>query len=179
MFYNQPLAHRFGTSLASDIENAKWNRVEIAVAWARRSGTQYLEDSFRKFLGRGGYAQVTVGVDIENTSAEGLSDFLALEAAGNIETYIHHNEADTTFHPKVYLLRNDADARLIVGSNSVVSCSSSRLNNSTASLNFGGLSLLLFSRSSFCKSVNFSLAVVQTVVLRLTRINLPLTRILP
>jgi hypothetical protein len=119
MFYNQPLAHRFGTALGSDIESEKWNRIEIAVAWVRRSGTQHLEPSFKKFLGRGGFAQITVGVDIENTSAEGLKDFLDLQAAGNIETHIHHNEAATTFHPKVYLLRNDADARLIVGSNNM------------------------------------------------------------
>jgi hypothetical protein len=119
MIYNQPLAHRFGTVLAADIESEKWNRIEIAVAWVRRSGTQHLEEPFKKFLGRGGFAQVTVGVDIENTSAEGLKDFLTLEANGNIETYIHHNESDTTFHPKVYLLRNDSDARLIVGSNNL------------------------------------------------------------
>lgn len=119
MFYNHPLAHRFGTALSSDIESEKWNRIEIAVAWVRRSGTQHLEPSFKKFLGRGGFAQITVGVDIENTSAEGLKDFLNLQAAGNIEIHIHHNEAATTFHPKVYLLRNDADARLIVGSNNL------------------------------------------------------------
>jgi len=120
VFYNQPLAHRFGTALASDIESEKWNRIEIAVAWVRRSGTQQLEQSFKKFLGRGGIAQVTVGVDIENTSAEGLKDLLALQAHGNIETHVHHNEAtNTTFHPKVYLLRNDANARLIVGSNNL------------------------------------------------------------
>ena len=120
MFYNQPLAHRFGTALTSDIESEKWNRIEIAVAWVRRSGTQQLEQSFKKFLGRGGFAQVTVGVDIENTSAEGLQDLLALQADGNIETHVHQNEAtNTTFHPKVYLLRNDADARLIVGSNNL------------------------------------------------------------
>jgi len=120
VFYNQPLAHRFGTGLAADIESEKWNRIEIAVAWVRRSGTQQLEQSFKKFLGRGGFAQVTVGVDIENTSAEGLKDLLALQADGSIETHIHHNEAEnTTFHPKVYLLRNDADARLIVGSNNL------------------------------------------------------------
>jgi HKD family nuclease len=119
MLYNQPLAHRFGTVLANDIESGKWNRIEMAVAWARRSGTQHLEEPFKKFLGRGGFAQITVGVDIENTSAEGLKDFLALHASGNIETYVHHNEAETTFHPKVYLLRNEADARLIVGSNNL------------------------------------------------------------
>ena len=91
MFYNQPLAHRFGSALAADIENEKWNHIEIAVAWVRRSGIQHLEQSFKKFLGRDGFAQITVGVDIENTSAEGLKDFLTLEASGNIETYIHHN----------------------------------------------------------------------------------------
>jgi hypothetical protein len=119
MFYNQPLAHRFGTALAADVESEKWNHIEIAVAWARRSGTQYLEEPFERFLSRGGFAQITIGVDIENTSAEGLKDFLALEAIGSIETYIYHNEADTTFHPKVYLFRNDSDARLIVGSNNL------------------------------------------------------------
>ncbi|MBI2865409.1 MAG: hypothetical protein HYX94_12720 [Chloroflexi bacterium] len=119
MFYNQPLAHRFGTALASDIENGRWTRIEIAVAWVRRSGMQYLEDPFKKFLGRGGSAQVAVGVDIENTSFEGLRDLLSLRAAGDIQTYIHHNEADTTFHPKVYLLRNEIDARLIVASNNL------------------------------------------------------------
>ena len=120
MFYNQPLAHRFGTELAADIESDKWNRIEIAVAWVRRSGTKQLEQSFKKFLNRGGFAQLTVGVDIENTSAEGLNDLLALQTDGSIETHIHHNEdVTTTFHPKVYLLRNDTDARLIVGSNNL------------------------------------------------------------
>jgi len=119
MFYNQPLAHRFGTALASEFESDKWTRIEMAVAWVRRSGTQHLGSSFKKFLGRGGFAQLTVGVDIENTSEEGLEDLLSLEADGNIETYIHHNEAETTFHPKVYLFRNDAEARLVVGSNNL------------------------------------------------------------
>lgn len=119
MFYNQPLAHRFGTALTGDIESDKWTRVEIAVAWVRRSGTKHVETSFKKFLGRGGFAQVTVGVDIENTSAEGLKDLLGLETHGNIETSIYHNEAETTFHPKVYLFRDDSEARLIVGSNNL------------------------------------------------------------
>lgn len=119
MFYNQPLAHRFGTALADDIESGKWNRLEFAVAWVRRSGTRHLESSFKKFLQTGGFAQITVGVDIENTSEEGLRDLVNWESEGSIETYIHHNEADTTFHPKVYLLRNDEKARLIVGSNNL------------------------------------------------------------
>jgi len=119
MFYNQPLANRFGTALISEIGSEKWTRIEMAVAWVRRSGTRHLEPSFKRFLGRGGFAQVTVGVDIENTSKEGLKDLLSLQANGNIETYIHHNEAEMTFHPKVYLLQNEKEACLIVGSNNL------------------------------------------------------------
>ena len=119
MFYNQPLAHRFGTELATDLGREKWTRAEFAVAWVRRSGTRHIEEPFRAFLGRGGVAQITVGVDIENTSIEGLTDLLALGNHGNIETHIYHNEAASTFHPKVYLLRNEGEARLIVGSNNL------------------------------------------------------------
>ena len=119
MFYSQPLAHRFGKALADDLESGKWQRTEMAVAWVRRSGTRHIAASFGKFLKTGGTAQVTVGVDIENTSHEGLSDLLAWQSEGGIETYIHHNEAEVVFHPKVYLLRNDAEARLIVGSNNL------------------------------------------------------------
>lgn len=119
MLYNQPLAHRFGKALADDLESGKWSRAEMAVAWVRRSGTRHVASPFSKFLKSGGFAQVTVGVDIENTSHEGLSDLLALQGEGSIETYIHHNEAEVVFHPKVYLLRNDAEARLIVGSNNL------------------------------------------------------------
>ncbi len=119
MFYNQPLAHRFGKALSDDIESGRWNHLEFAVAWVRRSGTRHLGPSVHKFLRGGGVAQVTVGVDIENTSQEGLTDLLAWQSVGSIETFIYHNELDATFHPKVYLLRNDADARLIVGSNNL------------------------------------------------------------
>jgi hypothetical protein len=119
LFYNQPIAHRFGTSLATAVDSKKWTRVEMAAAWVRRSGTRHLESCFKKFLRRGGFALIIVGVDIENTSVEGLKDLLSLENHGSIETYIHHNEAGTTFHPKVYLLRNESEARLIVGSNNL------------------------------------------------------------
>lgn len=119
MLYNQPLAHRFGTALADDIESGKWQSLEFAVAWVRRSGTKHLEASFSKFLHSGGFGQITVGIDIENTSEEGLRDLLDWQGKGNLETHIYHNEANPTFHPKVYLLRNDAEARLIVGSNNI------------------------------------------------------------
>lgn len=119
MFYNQPLVHRFGKALTDDLVGNTWQSAEFAVAWVPRSGTQHLAAPIREFLKSGGAMQITVGVDIENTSHEGLSDLLALENEGSIEIFIHHNEADVTFHPKVYLLRNDKAARLIVGSNNL------------------------------------------------------------
>jgi hypothetical protein len=79
-----------------------------------------LNRAFQRFLQSGGVLQITVGVDIENTSVEGLSDLLGLAEYGQIETFIHHNEnQEVVFHPKVYLLRNKDAARLIVGSNNL------------------------------------------------------------
>lgn len=119
LFYNQPIAHRFGKALSTGIESGQWKRLEVAVAWVRRSGTRHLKPSLRKFLSTGGSALFTIGVDIENTSKEGLEDLLELGGIGNTETFIYHNEAGTTFHPKVYLLENENRACLIVGSNNL------------------------------------------------------------
>lgn len=119
MFYNQPLAHRFGKELNDNIRNPIWEKVEIAVAWVRHSGTRHLNSAVRSFLANGGAIQITVGVDIENTSIEGLTDLLSWESCGNVETHVYHNEASSTFHPKVYLFRNRTNARLIVGSNNL------------------------------------------------------------
>jgi hypothetical protein len=119
MFYNQPLAHRFGEELCRDLESGRWQRAEAAVAWVRRSGTRHVANAFAKFLRGGGIAQLIVGVDIENTSYEGLDDLLAWQADGAIETYIYHNEAEVVFHPKVYLLHDQVHARLTVGSNNL------------------------------------------------------------
>lgn len=118
-FYNQPIAHRFGKALISSIESGEWKRIEIAVAWVRRSGTRHIKPSLAKFLSASGISKFTVGIDIENTSKEALEDLLALQEFGDCESYVYHNEANTTFHPKVYLLQNETRTRLIVGSNNI------------------------------------------------------------
>ena len=119
MLYSQPIAHRFGFSLVNDIESNNWSHIEFAVAWVRHSGIQHLEPSLRGFLQNGGRAQITVGVDVENTSEDGLQDLLNLKSFGDIEIFVHHNESDSIFHPKLYLLRNTNNARLIVCSNNL------------------------------------------------------------
>src|SRR3972149_786960 len=119
LFYNQPIAHRFGKALINSIESGAWSRIEVAVAWVRQSGTRHIKPSLKKFLESGGIARFTVGIDIENTSKEGLDDLLELQDIGDCESYIYHNEANAIFHPKVYLLQNETRSRLIVGSNNI------------------------------------------------------------
>lgn len=118
-FYNQPAAHRFGTALVDTMASTRWHTFEAGVAWVRRSGLRHIKPSLTAFLRRGGVFRISVGIDIENTSIEGLEDLLALQGDGQAEIYICHNEAQTIFHPKVYLFQNTRSAKLIVGSNNL------------------------------------------------------------
>lgn len=104
--YIQPHAHRFGTTLQDLLVGDRWESFAVGVAWVRRSGTRHLFQALGSFLDRGGTTRFAVGVDIENTSREGLQDLLSLDSRGHSETFIYHNEAATTFHPKLYLFSN-------------------------------------------------------------------------
>lgn len=124
MFYNQPLAVRFGTELLRHVDQAinvdpYWDSLDIAVAWVRASGMAYLSERLSNFLRLGGSVSVIVGIDLQNTTQEGLEALLDLEQFGRCETFVYHNEAGSIFHPKLYLFRNEEEARLIVGSNNI------------------------------------------------------------
>lgn len=124
MLYNQPLAIRFGTELLRHVDQINhvdpfWDTLDIAVAWVRASGMAYLSDSLANFLEHGGHLSVIVGIDLRNTTREGLQALLDLERHGQSETFVYHNEAGSIFHPKLYLFRNEEEARLIVGSNNI------------------------------------------------------------
>jgi len=118
-FYNQPLAHRFGTALQDSLGETGWQSFDSAVAWVRQSGTRHIEGALKAFLERGGAASFCVGLDARNTSREGLQSLLGLGRYGYAHVYVYHNEASVLYHPKVYLFSNDKTARLIVGSNNL------------------------------------------------------------
>jgi HKD family nuclease len=122
LLYNQPLATRFGTELLRQIDpsiDPFWDKLDIAVAWVRGSGMAHLSPQLAGFLRHGGHLSVIVGIDLQNTTLEGLSALLDLEQFGRCETFVYHNEAGSIFHPKLYLFRNEEEARLIVGSNNI------------------------------------------------------------
>lgn len=119
MFYNQPLATRFGTDLIAEIVSGGWAELDIAVAWVRASGMRHLESALIQFLKAGNKVRVVVGVDLDNTTKEGLEALLNLEAHGSLSIFVYHNEAGTIFHPKLYLFRNVKKSKLIVGSNNL------------------------------------------------------------
>jgi HKD family nuclease len=119
MFYSQPFATRFGTDLITHIESGEWLIFDFAVAWVRASGIAHLEHSLISFLNKGNQLNVTVGIDLDNTTQEGLDALLKLQINGRMTIFVHHNEAGTIFHPKLYLFRNRTDAALIVGSNNL------------------------------------------------------------
>jgi HKD family nuclease len=124
LLYNQPLAVRFGTELLRHVDQMDqidpfWDRLDIAVAWVRASGMAYIANSLANFLRLGGQLSIIVGIDLQNTTREGLQALLDLEQYGRAETFVYHNESGSVFHPKLYLFRNDEEARLIVGSNNI------------------------------------------------------------
>jgi HKD family nuclease len=119
MFYSQPLSTRFGTNLVDQLIAGKWTSLDIAVAWVRASGIAHLEKSLSSFLTAGNIVKITVGVDLDNTTKEGLASLLALQAHGQLSIFIHHNEAGPIFHPKLYLFQNKTHAKLIVASNNI------------------------------------------------------------
>lgn len=118
-FYDQPARHRFGQILIEELREPHWLVVDIAVAWVRHAGARQLRSALRKFLRRGGILRITVGIDIENTSREGLAELLKLRH-GDVGVFVYHNEAQAvTFHPKVYLFSSATEAKLIVGSSNL------------------------------------------------------------
>ena len=119
MFYNQPLANRFGNDLIDNIKSGRWTHIDIAVAWVRESGIRHLKPALKSFLESGNSVRFIVGLDFDNTSKDGLESLLSLGAHGHAKSFVYHNEAHTVFHPKIYLFTNAAEANLIVASNNI------------------------------------------------------------
>lgn len=92
-----------------DVSNIK--RVTLSVAFVKESGVQQIEDKLKAHA-----ADVIVFAGIRNdiTSYQGLA--LLHSVIGNHLYTVDTGSRSIIFHPKLYLVRGEAHARLIVGS---------------------------------------------------------------
>lgn len=107
-------AFRLGDYLNSHLRQPEWTEFRAAIAFVKQSGVRHISDALAEFSRRA-TVRVSVGIDLANTSKEGLSGLL--ECVGERgEVWVFHNENTSTFHPKVYLFKGEGTADLVVGS---------------------------------------------------------------
>jgi hypothetical protein len=113
-FITQPFGQvRLGEFLLNHLADPQWTTFRAAIAFVKRSGTQYISGPLREFSARSD-VKISVGIDLFGTSREGLSELLGATQSGQI--LIYRNNGPYTFHPKVYLFKSAQHADLLVGS---------------------------------------------------------------
>lgn len=114
MFYlNQPFGGQLGDILIAELEK-DYHEFIIFSAFAKNSGVLRLKTSIENFKRRGGIVTAFIGIDLDGTSYEALLNLFNLCD----ELYVVHSEnQSTTYHSKIYLLKNNKTAWCSVGSN--------------------------------------------------------------
>lgn len=106
---------RLGDFLKQSFANPQWSEFRAAIAFVKQSGTKHIRQPLELFSKQGGKVKVSAGIDAGGTSLEGLKDLLeAVEDRGQV--FVFKNANSSTFHPKVYLFKNEKEAELLVGS---------------------------------------------------------------
>ncbi len=115
-FVTQPYADGFDleTFLRDGLARGAFDKLDVAVAWAKRSGLAPLEHDLRRFRADGGHIRVVVGISEGGATAQGL----ALAADIATEAYVFHVPG-RTFHPKVYAFSGPDMALVFVGSHNL------------------------------------------------------------
>ncbi|MGH9426587.1 MAG: hypothetical protein ACRD2L_09850 [Terriglobia bacterium] len=108
---------RLGDFLKRSFSGSRWKEFRAAIAFVKYSGTKHIRQSLADFAQRAS-VKISVGIDSGGTSVEGLTDLLkALEGHG--ELWIFHYANSSTFHPKVYLFKNETEAEVVVSSSNL------------------------------------------------------------
>lgn len=114
-FIGQPFAgHSNLVDFIESATNQQFTDLQIAVAWAKRSGLGRVWDTVADFRSQGGRVRLIIGVSEGGATKEGLE----LALAGADESYVFHDPR-RTFHPKVYFGSSDAERSLFVGSSNL------------------------------------------------------------
>jgi hypothetical protein len=86
-FITQPFgAVRLGEFVLNHLADPQWATFRAAIAFVKRSGTQYIRAPLREFSARSD-VRISVGVDLFGTSREGLRELLDATRPGP-DTYL-------------------------------------------------------------------------------------------
>lgn len=112
---NQPFGEQLGNVLLDLLKDSEYNNFTCFVAFAKNSGVLRLKDAFDVFRSNGGKITAFIGVDLNGTSYEALTNLMS--CIDNL--YVVHFEGGQTFHPKFYFFEGKTKDTLIVGSNNL------------------------------------------------------------
>jgi len=107
-----------GSAITAELNSGAWKRFRAVVAFLKRSGLQHLASPLDDFLTAGGTATLSIGIDHDGTSLEGLQDLWRV-INGRADLYVFKEGQGgqaRTFHPKAFLFERDDAAIAIVGS---------------------------------------------------------------
>jgi HKD family nuclease len=112
---NQPFQGQLGEILKDEL-NTNYTSFTIFSAFAKNSGVLRLKESLESFHSNGGTIQAFIGIDLDGTSYEALLNLYHLCD----ELYVIHSENfSTTYHSKIYILKNADTAWCAIGSNNL------------------------------------------------------------
>lgn len=106
---------RLGDFLRSHFQDTSWVEFRAAIAFVKFSGVRHIAPDLATFALRG-RVEICVGVDFGGSTAQGLKALIdSIGKSGQVLAC--HNEAHTTFHPKIYLFKAaDGVAEIAIGS---------------------------------------------------------------
>ncbi len=107
-----------GTAIAMELGSGAWTSFRAVVAFLKLSGLRHIAKPLDVFLGAGGQAKLSIGIDHDGTSLEGLQDLWRV-INGRADLYVFKEGQGgqlRTFHPKGFLFERDDAALAVIGS---------------------------------------------------------------
>ncbi len=115
----QPFGGRaLGRVVIDELRAGNWQSFRAVVAFLKRSGLVHVAAPLDEFLSQGAEVVISVGIDHDGTSLEGLQD-LWRSMNGRGELYVFKEGQGgqlRTFHPKAYVFERPDRALALIGS---------------------------------------------------------------
>lgn len=112
---SQPFDTQLGEFLLKSLDSGKFSRLSVVVAFAKNSGVLRLRESMQRFRDSGGELHFFVGLDMNGTSYEALTNLFPVASTLRVV----HDENGQTFHTKLFNFVAEDHSVLIVGSHNL------------------------------------------------------------